>query len=497
MRRLLYNSDGTNMFIRPSPMAASDLLRYVDEVADSQVTTFLASPNAGQNFYCPSRVGEYIGKEWSDGDLDAMARQEGRALLASVTRNVRDLIRAGNDPLATVLARCRRRGLEAFITFRMNELHDVDRPDSPLISRFYREHPEWRLNEPEHGWLGLAPNFAVREVRERRIAEIADLVERHDIDGLELDFQRFPAYFSHAEGVAETHAPLMTELVAEIRRHTERAASRRGHSILLSARVPGTLQGCLKIGLDPVEWHRRGLLDFLTIAPFLRTLFRMPVREFKAAFPGLPVYAGVEFSAQHHEGKARPMTPELYRGVAASLMAQGADGVSLFNMFCARENAEHSWEPPFPVLSEIGSLSTLAGTPKLYLVDRRSDFDQPADPVPVLPAAVTPDRTATVSLFVAESDCHARECLMRIETEPALPCGALSVSLNDDLLPAGRTANRARVFPEPHDETAQEAARWKEFALPPGAVRAGENHVQVASGEPCTVLGIELAVPGS
>ncbi|HNZ40076.1 MAG TPA: hypothetical protein PKN69_11135, partial [Candidatus Latescibacteria bacterium] len=96
-----------------------------------------------------------------------------------------------------------------------------------------------------------------------------------------------------------------------------------------------------------------------------------------------------------------------------------------------------------------------------------------------------------------ESDCHASECLMRIETEPALPGGALSVSLNGDLLPVGRTANRARVFPEPHDETAQEAARWKEFALPSGAVRAGENHVQVASGEPCTVLGIELAVPGS
>jgi len=495
--RLLYNSDGTNMFIRPSPMAATDLLQYVDEVAGSQVTTFLASPNAGQNFYCPSRAGDYIGKDWSDGDLDAMARQEGRALLATVTRNVRDLIRAGHDPLAIVLARCRERGLEAFITFRMNELHDVDRQDSPLISRFYREHPEWRLNEPGHGWLGLAPNFAVREVRERRIAEIEDLVDRYDIDGLELDFQRFPAYFPHADGVAKTHAPLMTELVAEIRRHVERVASRRGRSILLSARVPGTLQGCLKIGLDPAEWHRRDLLDFLTIAPFLRTLFRMPVQEFKAALSGLPVYAGVEFSAQHHEGKARPMTPELYRGVAASLMAQEADGVSLFNMFCARENAEHSWEPPFSVLREIGSHSTLAGIPKLYLVDRRSDFDQPADPVPVLPAAVAPAHAATVSLFVGEGDCHARECLLRIETEPALPCGALFVSLNARLLPAGRAVDRSRVFPEPHDETPQEAGRWQEFVLLSGALRAGKNQVQVTSGVPCTVLGIELAVPGS
>ncbi len=497
MKRLLYNSDGTNMFLRTAPMRAADLLQYVDEVAGSQVTTFLASPNAGQNFYCPSRVGECIGEGCSDADIETMARQDGRALLATVTRNVRDLIRGKHDPLAIVLNRCRERGLEAFITFRMNELHDVDRPDSPLISRFYREHPEWRLNEPEHGWLGLAPDFAVPEVRQRRIAEIADLVDRYDIDGLELDFQRFPAYFSHAEGVAETQAPLMTELVAEIRRHTEQVASRRGRPLLLSARVPGTLQGCLKIGLNPVEWHRRGLLDFLTIAPFLRTLARMPVEDFKAALPGLPVYAGVEFSAQHHRGKARPMTPELYRGAAASLMAQGADGVSLFNMFCARENAERSWEPPFSVLGQIGSYSTLAGTPKLYLVDRGSDFDQPVDPVPPLPVEINPGQSADVSLYAAGEDCDVRGCVIRVETEPALPDGALSVSLNGGALAGGHAANRARVFPEPHDETAQEAHRWREFVLPPRALGAGENHVQVVSGEPCTVLGIELAVPES
>jgi hypothetical protein len=496
VKRLLYNSDGTNMFIRRAPMVPGDLHSYVDEVAGSQVTTFLASPNAGQNFYCPSTVGQYIGEDYSDEEIAALPETGDRGLLNTVTKNVRHLIRSGHDPLAIVLQRCRERGLEAFITFRMNELHDVDRPDSALISRFYREHPEWNLSETGHGWLGLAPNFAVPEVRQRRIAEIVDLVERYDIDGLELDFQRFPAYFSHAEGVAEAHAGVITDLVTTIRQAVERVARSRGRTILLAARVPSTLEGCRSIGLDPAEWSRRGLLEFVTIAPFLRTLFQMPIEEFKAAMPGLPVYAGVEYSAQYNSGKARVMTPELYRGVAASLLAAGADGVSLFNMFCARENADSSWEPPFSVLREIGDLATLKGTQKLYLADRKSDFDQPVDAKPLLPVRVAPDLPCTVPVVIAPCDVRTQACTMRLEMGEIPHGSVLRVSVNGKPITGAQSAQNARIFVELHDELAPAPEHCQDYDVPAGLLRAGKNMVEVGSTVPLALTGIEVAVFG-
>ena len=44
--------------------------------------------------------------------------------------------------------RAQSKGLETFITFRLNEIHDVQTPDSLIVSKFWHDHPAWRVGKP-------------------------------------------------------------------------------------------------------------------------------------------------------------------------------------------------------------------------------------------------------------------------------------------------------------------------------------------------------------
>jgi hypothetical protein len=61
-RRILYNSDGTNVFMFQEPLTAEDVRARVDEVAGTQVDTFLICPNAGMNLYYPGQAVPMIGE---------------------------------------------------------------------------------------------------------------------------------------------------------------------------------------------------------------------------------------------------------------------------------------------------------------------------------------------------------------------------------------------------------------------------------------------------
>ncbi|MBI4605475.1 MAG: hypothetical protein HY721_26210 [Planctomycetes bacterium] len=342
-RRVIYNSDGTNVFIhKPPPMRPEDVWPYVDEVAGTDVTTFFICPNAGQNMYYPGRAADMLGSHVTPEQAERI-RRVAPATPVTIERaaaNVQALAAAGHDPIGLVVERARAKGLEVFITFRLNEVHDVDVPDSLLLSRFWKEHPEWRVGGP--GWNGQALDFSVPEVRARRLEELRECCERFAIDGLDLDFQRFPSYFPPDRG--PERAEVLTAWVREVRAMTRDAASRRGRPLLLSARVLATPEACRTAGLDPAAWGREGLVDFVTASHFLHNDFPLPVAEHRRLLPtGLSLYASIEVEP----------SADAYRRIALRLWADGADGLMLFNFFTSREERPPA-EPPFEVLRELG-----------------------------------------------------------------------------------------------------------------------------------------------
>ena len=104
-----------------------------------------------------------------------------------------------------------------------NVLHyDID-INSPRYGRFRRERPDLLIGKPgekfevgtlEHG-IRTGLNFAFREVREHMLDIISELIEDFDVDGIELDWFRHPAFFRVEEAYDNRH--LATALIKKLK----------------------------------------------------------------------------------------------------------------------------------------------------------------------------------------------------------------------------------------------------------------------------------------
>jgi hypothetical protein len=107
---------------------------------------------------------------------------------------------AGVDPFAICIARCRELGISPWLSIRMNDTHYSDEQNK--MSRLWWDHPEYRSG-PRAGF-----DFNVPAVREHCLALVAELVERYDGDGVELDWMRFAQHFKRGEGAKR--CPVLT-----------------------------------------------------------------------------------------------------------------------------------------------------------------------------------------------------------------------------------------------------------------------------------------------
>jgi len=344
-RRILYNCDGCScMFYKkdvytPSEITQDDLRAITDELKqpESQVDTFLLCVNAQVLFY-PSKVGTMIGSVMSADDRKGLPAHVQQWIV-----NLEGFHASGVDPYAVILAEAKKRGLETLISYRMNDAHG----NNFLLSAFHHEHPEYRLNG------GL--EFGQEPVRDYTFRIIEEIAQRYDCDGIELDFNRFPTYFSGGE--SEERIATINSLVERIRTMIEGESKRRNRRLVLAARVPTSYQQCQEIGLDPVAWANEGWIDFLTVSEFLFVRYDLPVKPWTEKVQPVPVYASIECT----EGSKleQCLTAEKYRRASRHLWSDGADGIYLFNFFTTREWHDQSFEPPFEVLEELGSLKTL------------------------------------------------------------------------------------------------------------------------------------------
>ena len=391
-RRFIYNSDGNNMYIHKDyPMSPEDVHTYVDELVGTQVTTLFLSPNFGMPVAYPTEVGDFIGEHASPKlqapiTPDAPPGSTERGIM-----NMRAMLESGHDPFGVVLDRAKERGLETFVTWRLNEVHAVEQEDSLIFSRFWKEHPDWRIGKagdplpPVYldilginthpivaGWLPGGLNFAIPEVRAHRLAQLRECLERFDMDGLELDFQRFPMYFKPGEEAQ--HIETMTQFVRDVRALTGESTKKRGHPLHLCARIMARPDQNLAIGLDPIAWANEGLLDFVIVSHYLRNDYPLPIQDYRALLPaGMPLYGSIEYATR----------ADAYRHVARQLWADGVDGVYLFNFFASRESSK---EPLNSLLHELGDPATITPpaaaqrSPLLLVANKHSDTLSYVDP---------------------------------------------------------------------------------------------------------------------
>jgi hypothetical protein len=371
-RRLIYNSDADNIFIHTKPpMKLADAYAYVDQVADSGCTTLFMCVNMGMTMNYPSSIVEMSGTKLTPAQFEHVNKvaEEKAVTLERGVVNLRGLLEAGHDPLGLIIDRAKQKNLEIFISFRMNEVHLCNEPDimpAPLlVSQYWREHPEWHIGtpgdklnstyteiissgprpNPAFNWLPGGLNYALPEVRKLRLAQLRECCERYPIDGLDLDFLRFPMYFRPGEEKA--NIATMTGLIRQVRDVTREVGRKRARPLLLSVRVPARPEQALAIGLDPAGWAQQGLIDIVSAGHFLRPTSPVAIVEYRRALPpSVALYGSIDL----HGTDVSTRTAE-HRRMARQFWKDGADGVLVFNFFTTREQGK---EPDWAVLKELG-----------------------------------------------------------------------------------------------------------------------------------------------
>lgn len=381
---LYYNQDSTQFFMTAGIAAgkAGELIDlYVDEVADAGVTVFFCNTNARRTNYRGSAWEAF----WDGYDPSGPDNQpflapvppEQLSGFRTLIDNMWKVDQEGVDYPARMIARCRHRKMSPWISLRMNDCHNNDIPNHPFHGSFWVRNPEFRRQNCT-GYFATCLDFARREVRDYYMALIEETLERYDADGLELDFMREPYVFSanrEKEG-----APVLTAWLREVRQRTNAAAVKRGHPIRLGVRAPSRPETALGMGLEAAAWAREGLIDLLVVTPRWATLeFDMAIPEWRQQLgqSSVALVGGLEALYRPAPGSpAEYISPELAQGAAALVLADGADGVYLFNYFPGTVMAKPVYEA---TLRAMTSLAALQQVPRTIGVTYR-DVTAPGEP---------------------------------------------------------------------------------------------------------------------
>jgi hypothetical protein len=274
------------------------------------------------------------------------------------------------DLLALVLEETHRRGLEAFWHNRISEVEGNE------VNPIKAQHPDWVIKT--WWWQGMW-NLAVPEVRDFKVELIRQMAERYDFDGYQIDYAR--------------HIPVLpigrqwelrdsvTDLMRRLRETLLEVSAAKNKPILLSAKVPRSLEVCRADGFDVVRWVQDGLVDMLTLGS---RSFDVDIEGYREALgPSVKLYPCLD---DHHTSDAYQFPPvEVFRGVASSWLRQGADGIETFNWYGgpvpeSSVALEAPWgarpgpESQRTAYREIGSVETLNGKSKSFPVERREGY---------------------------------------------------------------------------------------------------------------------------
>ncbi len=380
---------------------------WVDQYADTQVLELFLNPNGMQTNY-DSKVWDPIWKGYDpEGSDDQPILQgvpeAGRVSDREWIHTTWQLHNDGIDPYELWIDRCRQKKIAPWISMRMNDVHCANYPDSYIHSDFWKSHPEYRrVPYRFERWTDHALDYGQAEVRKYHMALIKELLERYDMDGLELDWMRFGFHFR--PGHEADGAALLTEFMTEVRTLANAQAVRRGHPIKIGVRVPTRPQTARGLGMDAVDWVRRDLIDMIVLTPFWDTIeFDMPIELWTElmgeARNNIVLAAGLELNIRPY-----PMaeclcpggivnTAQTVFGAAASLINRGVDRIYLFNYM----DSETTVKDPADyrkIIQMAGDLKTIYREIRRHIVTYADTWAPGEAQAYLLPETCSKDKTA-------------------------------------------------------------------------------------------------------
>lgn len=437
-RRFIIDSDGSNVYSQLSTDVHQDMREAVQELP-AEVTTVMVCANAAACFW-PTKIGT---------PADAGFPPLGKAHAAGI------------DPMRLWLENLKAAGKEVFVSYRMNDVHQpTEAWNTPA---FRKANPDCvvGLEEIRQGrptWMSYCMDYTLPVVREHVLSLIQEMLSLYGdvIDGLQLDWMRFPRHLSGDEKAVWAKRDVLTSFTAQVHQlldETERP-------IQLGARVPTTTERSRTLGMDVKQWAADGHLDLLVVCPFLTTDWQIPIASWREEIgpTRVPVYAGFDlgYGEQVHY-------PESLRGICTSLYEDQPDGLYLFNFPCW---IERLGARPYHWLAGLDDPRTACARPMALSVNHqrsRMACDAPA----VLPMTINPGESRSLAMRIPAASLPCWRARVHLENSD----GPVSLSL------AGQAA--AQAMPGYKQKTTR-SETFMEFVneYRPKTLRALPEHCQ-------------------
>ena len=394
-RALILNEDSNHFFASRAPrrLSAAEVAAFIDQYANTQVGDIFLNVNAMRaGFPSKTRTSFFDGYDPNGPDnqplFASVSPQEAKFARAWV-HLAWQLYQDGIDPYRLWLERARRHRIGAWVSVRMNDLHNVDDERHYLHSEFWKSHPELRRVPYRGEQRDRALDYLRPEVQDHNFRFVEEVASRYSFDGLELDWMRFGFHFPpgrEAEG-----ARVLLDFHRRVRRLL-------GPKRRVAVRVPSRPETAQRLGLDAVAWAREGLVDIVTVTNFWRTVDNdMPVALWRRLLPDrVELCAGLELGLNAFPGStaagARPFQTnsiDTVRGSAAAYLAQGANRIYLFNYMDSQTAMDDNSTYP-QLLRETGDPAAMRGKPRRHVVtyqDTWAPGEKPAHKLPIETAA--------------------------------------------------------------------------------------------------------------
>ncbi|MBQ8248828.1 MAG: hypothetical protein IJY93_02960 [Clostridia bacterium] len=245
----------------------------------------------------------------------------------------------GVDHIAEQVKGFREIGINPWLTFRMNDIHNRDKETSSGLTDFYHEHPEVRRIKFHPEFIQTNGDFAYdytyEIVRNHYLDLIDESLDRYDVYGIELDWQRECCVFavgSEYEGIE-----IMNQFIRDVDTIVHKYEEKYGHEIKFGVRVVPDIQINFDWGFNVLEWVQEGIVDLVTLAGrFESNDTDMPIKLWSTMLKpyNVKLAACIEMNIRPHLfHEAIQPNMETFAACAASAYSQGADYIYFYNYF--------------------------------------------------------------------------------------------------------------------------------------------------------------------
>ena len=455
---------------------------FIDKLKDTDVDAVMCCPTMWRTNLYPSTI---------DPQWMKYTPAQSSPKFPSFDR-IMAYIHGGGDPVKDTLEACRRNGKAFFISYRMNDQHYVGDLTWPTHNAIWRQHPEYWLGDSDApaakgGDNVRLFNYMLPEVRDYYFSILRELCTNYDVDGVELDFQRYPKFFRNADLGAGRG--VMTAFVKRIKTMMDDIGRERGRSLKLCIRIPETLAKCEAAGLEITAWDKLRLVEMINVSSFYVHTIELDIEGFRAATSYAQLYGEMNYLTYQESGQTkgsgrRYTTFEIYRGSALNLFHRGVHGLSLFNYDYVPADQRLAMAEG---LKRITDLDFLRQASKDYVISsgfgtfpakNESEFE-----------LIIPDDTTKVRFDRA---------VLRVETKQDCTKQQIGVWLNGEALQP-LTPEKTELFPPVDQNTAYPVPQSVKFYIVPlGRIAAGKNTVTISNLDrtvgACDLRSMELAL---